>query len=982
MQKIFFIFIALCLLSLQQMTVSRAQNLPLTNQGQPVARIVVGATATSTEKYAAQELQRALQLMSGAQLSIGQAATANAAQIVIGTPQSSSAIKSANLFNTKSEEETRVVRRGNTLYLAGPTPRAALQATYTFLHETLGARWFWPGDSGEYLPKQPSIAVGNLDVRHVPSLWSRKLSINDPHFDEETATWMARNRMNGHNVQTNISKEYLVERGLQIMIGGHNLVLPHELLEKHPEYMAEYGGKRQIPVGHPPHLCWANPGVQEEVVKMASQWWEDNPLVTSISFFGADHNHFCECSLCAAWAPDVTTRWQKFSKIVISKLNEEYPGKEYQTLAYQAYRDVPKEVAPYSIIGYTTYNIDYTKPLAHEINAAARGEIKAWQQVGGRMGIRGYQFIPFREPMFAPIASIIVDEIKWSKENGLVGWESEVAPYNWPRNSPNQSANWITNRLALYAVAQAMWNSNIDTKQLVRDWNQTVYGAAGESMNDYYWLMDNAWNSSKIGLGYFLQPPAGFVSHFISDDLLKQADASFAQARQKAAAIADGTQRQRVQEQIQLESTMLDKWRQVYLLQKGRAAHFQAYAPLATGAPQLGAEAGEEIWKSAGRLPAFEDAQGNAIAPQTEAYVLWDNEKLYLRFVAHDDQIKNLTASDTGRDNNPFPDDNIELFLENVGQPGHYYHLAFNTKDAFYDAKSDGAMNFDKTWNPQWQRSVKVLGDRWIADVALPFNEFGVTAKEAANWKMSFKRGATNGRSGTGWPDAAYHNPASFGTLTLVNKVPEQKRILLYDAEKSSTNLRSELAKFGFTIKNIASDEAELKAALANGTDLLLLRRPGTFALSNEFLSGPVRTFLENGGVVVVSAYAEVPLDQWFGPTAAVKWSGWAIDENRITRSSTSGVWQQKPHDITGIIRNGLTPANAYLPRSDAWEVLANLKMKNGEDHPYLLRQRIGKGTLVLTSSDMGYGGGHEIFGNQNPQATAMLLENLLVSRE
>ena len=64
-----------------------------------------------------------------------------------------------------------------------------------------------------------------------------------------------------------------------------------------------------------------------------------------------------------AYAPDVSTRWQKFPKAVIELVNETHPGKQYETLAYQAYRDVPTEVAPFFMIGYTTYNINYTKPI-------------------------------------------------------------------------------------------------------------------------------------------------------------------------------------------------------------------------------------------------------------------------------------------------------------------------------------------------------------------------------------------------------------------------------------------------------------------------------------------------------------------------------------------------------------------------------------------------------------------------------------------
>ena len=124
MQKIFLVFLTLCLLGLQEAGRCQAQELALTSQGQSTVQIVIGAAATSTEKYAAQELQRAIQLMSGALLPIGESAAQNSARIVIGTPQSVAAIKDANLFNTGNEEETRIVRRGDTLYLAGPTPRA------------------------------------------------------------------------------------------------------------------------------------------------------------------------------------------------------------------------------------------------------------------------------------------------------------------------------------------------------------------------------------------------------------------------------------------------------------------------------------------------------------------------------------------------------------------------------------------------------------------------------------------------------------------------------------------------------------------------------------------------------------------------------------------------------------------------------------------------------------------------------------------
>ena len=58
--------------------------------------------------------------------------------------------------------------------------------------------------------------------------------------------------------------------------------------------------------------------------------------------------------------------------------------------------------------------------------------------------------------------------------------------------------------------------------------------------------------------------------------------------------------------------------------------------------------------------------------------------------------------------------------------------------------------------------------------------------------------------------------------------------------------------------------------------------------------------------------------------------------------------------------------------------MLASEKMNSGEEAAYLLRAKIGKGTLVVTSSDMGYAGAAEMFGNMNPENAAELVDNLL----
>ena len=44
------------------------------------------------------------------------------------------------------------------------------------------------------------------------------------------------------------------------------------------------------------------------------------------------------------------------------------------------------------------------------------------------------------------------------------------------------------------------------------------------------------------------------------------------------------------------------------------------------------------------------------------------------------------------------------------------------------------------------------------------------------------------------------------------------------------------------------------------------------------------------------------------------------------------------------------------------------------------MQMEIGRGLLVLTSSNFGYAGGHEMFGHLNPANATMLVDNLLTN--
>ena len=956
----------------------------ITFEGEPRAYIVISDDPSPPEKYAADELKSALQKMSGAELPVvSYSKRPGGSEIVIGTPESLQVVADAALFTTGHEEEVRIVRRGSTLFLAGPTPRAALYATYTFLQDVLGARWFWPGSTGEYLPSRRTIAVEQLDVRQTPSLEVRSLSINDPHYDLETLTWMARNRMNLHNLQNPKGTDHRVlamkMRGFQVAIDGHNATLPDEVLRAHPEYIAEYNGMRQAPPGRRPHLDWSNPGAQKAMAEEIGRWWDANPQVDYVSFYGPDHTYFCNSPQCIAFAPDVSTRWQKFAKAVIEHLEQTHPGRKYRTLAYQDYRDVPTEVAPFDMVGYTTYNINYTKPITDPSNAHVRDEIKAWQDLGVPMGIRGYHFVIFNPTTYTPQTSLIMEEIAWAARSGLKGWTSEVTPFGWPSSLLFQleKQNWVTNRMALYAAAQAMWNHELRPEDLMRDWAEYIFGPAAAEMLAYYTLMENAWRSTPSTLTYFLNNPAAFAGAFINQEVVDRAELHLKNARRALADLEDGRLRARIAAQIELEEAMFAAWRTYHRVRLGVEERYETDVPLAGTRPAFDADPEDPAWRNALSLPPFVGDDLTVPDPEIEAYIMWNEEALYVRVV---DQRG--AANDAGeRDGTGavLAGDTVELFVGTGERSGGYYHFAVNFDGHKYEARVDPLFNVDAAWDPEWTAHSFTSGGRWIVDVAIPFAALGSEPKVGQTWRLAVQRAGSHGRSG--WPDATYHNPASFAAATLVERLPERKRLVLYHAGSPNPErgdaLRAAFTETGFSATLVRSEQ-DLAEALERGADVLVLHHPGGAYVSPGTAEHVIKPFVMGGGLLVVAANGAVPLDQWFGQGAAVQWSGWDIHPFRRSTWSAPGSWQWQPHALQDVIRNRITPASAYRPLSDAWEVLAKLRMADDEEIPYLMRQDLGKGQLVLTSSDLGYGGGHEMFGSLNTRNAAMLVDNLL----
>lgn len=969
----------------------QAAPLTLTQGGQALFEIVLPAEASPSERFAAQELQEAFALAAGATPDVVEhdAPEKNLIRVFVGTPENQPEIRLRGLKADDTHDHLLVDVIENSIYLGGSNPRSVLYAAYRFLEETHQFLWLWPGETGVFYQKNHETKLEPMTLRETASLPLRSLSINNPHYEPDTVLWMARNKLNNFNAAWNIKPfqvENLKEKGFVINHLSHDMTLPREVLEENPDFVALYGGSRTLNPRQHTHLCWSNQRVQELLAERLKGKIDEFPDIDLWTLLPVDSTNFCQCEACEQMATDISTRFQKLSAAVIQDVRKTKPKARFVALAYQSYRSVPNEVAPFEYVGYCTYNVSYRNSLKSgaTANQTFLEEMKAWQNLGVKMGIRGYEMIPFREKLFVPLVRYEIESIAYCYENNIGYFSTEVTPMGVPAGVAQEKNNWVTNRLNLYAIGQALWNHRVTPEGVVDRWTKAIYGEqAGEAMARYYHLMERAWLSAPGEVSYFGVPATAQALGMLSDTVIGEAKAAFSDARSHLMK-SESPASARAISQVALEEKMFAVWEDIYQTAREDADHFSAVAVKTESADEEIMDPDSDCWKEQPHFPAFRSSRPTPVTDQTDVSALWKDGVLYLRVICHEAAPENRIARFIQRDEAVHQDDSIEIFLNQQEGPG-YYHLAFNALGTLYDAFSSAGMNLENQSNPNWSVRVKQGKERWSAVAALPLKEFAYPS-DAESVTLSIKRTrpASHGAAypNSGWPDAAYHSPVNGGTIRLISGAPLQ--VMIYSSGRDDHRLTTILSKFrrkGWGVRQLA--EADGTLAEPKSHEFVFIRHsasPGAKPLPYSYINSVLLPWLSSGGVMLISCSHSLHLEKWFpGEGIRVEWGGWGAPARRSDWIA-EGKWNSTPNDLNRSLRGRTTPAAGYRPLEGEWEVLATQPMRDGESAAFLMSARVGEGYLFVTTSDMGFGSGFEMFGDLSPDSVVSLIENLSFS--
>jgi|GEM_PF-5950826 hypothetical protein len=180
------------------------------------------------------------------------------------------------------------------------------------------------------------------------------------------------------------------------------------------------------------------------------------------------------------------------------------------------------------------------------------------------------------------------------------------------------------------------------------------------------------------------------------------------------------------------------------------------------------------------------------------------------------------------------------------------------------------------------------------------------------------------------------------------------------------------LREKGFHYRFINNND-ELSAA-GFPANIYVVRHNGNVIPAAEWVK--IKQAVRNGALLVSAGYGEMNPDRHSNdPSLKLKWSGWEIDPSRKHYQVPDG-WMKDA------VSSMSAPSNGWLPVvSGNWRTPGAIRMQNGSFFNYLMVRPYGKGMIAVTSGDMMASGGKAIFGNEQPESVAELLESLSTLR-
>lgn len=506
----------------------------LVRNRKPAAQIVVSPAATEPDQFAAEELQRYVREISGAELPLVTEPQPGSAALYVGGSPASRAGADA------WDDAFRIEIRSREVRLDGKTPRARLYAAYALLAR-LGCRWFAPRfpfyreGQAERVPRAATLSLKEGAVSERPALRYRAKYVEEgrthtPDNLPALVDWMAKTRHNVFSCPTDYGgngrvrwdsfRERLVpelkKRGLLIEVGGHgyqNFLPAERYFAAHPEWfgMDEQGRRSRA---RNRVFETSNPEALAEFTHNVLAYLRAHPEIDIFDLWPPDGARWSEDPAGKAQG-EPPVRHARVVNYVAAAVAREFPQVTVEFIAYQNYLSPPDGVtfAPNTLVGFCPISQSFTRPIDDPGNAANRRYWEPLQQWKSRPDVAGrvYVYSYYRKyawqslPVLVP--HLIERDLRSYRGAGVTGLSSYSEP-----------EDWLTYELQHLALARAAWQGDFKAGAWVRDYCRDRFGPAASSMERFYALIEASVPQAAAIPGTPEPAPEALARHLVELD--------------------------------------------------------------------------------------------------------------------------------------------------------------------------------------------------------------------------------------------------------------------------------------------------------------------------------------------------------------------------------------------------------------------------------------------------------------------------------
>ncbi|MFN2351673.1 MAG: DUF4838 domain-containing protein [Kiritimatiellia bacterium] len=567
----------------------------------------------------------------------------------------------------------------------------SLNAVYAFLN-TLGARWYMPGELGEVIPILSTITLPDLNETVKPDFDMRAYFwYNYAAFPFEDMIWARRMGANsGYETLGNIGHAH----------GLHFVHSRKEMQEAHPEYYALRNGERVTDYRGMGHVCFASEGLFRETVNFA-RFMFDRYNAPHFSLWPVDGFHHCQCDVCRE-IPSSDLVWG-FVDRVARELYKTHPDRMISCGAYTPYIQPPKTVEKFTP-NVAVFIANAGRPLMDDPERwkAYWKRVEGWQSKvapGNILRVENNRYGLARQfPIIHP--RNMVKDLQALK--GISRGENSEESQSQARwHSPG------LDHLTLYVQSRFFWDADQDLDTLLGEYYTLFYGpvalemrAALEFAETHYSRTDTSRNGGRC------DPQNVPTADRVRLGELLQA------ARAKA---GDTIYGQRIQVIID-ELPPLDDLR-AKLAEEQQAGNPRADAPVVTARPLNSSTEAE-------RHHINKNMKTSQPADQDAAFsVAWDQRALVFDIVCQETNMAGLCVAD-----NVWEGDSVLILLES---PSHsYYQIEINPDGKVFDADRSGGGLVVTRWASMTDVKTERGADSWRVTARIPIAIVGQEGAE------------------------------------------------------------------------------------------------------------------------------------------------------------------------------------------------------------------------------------------------------------